>query len=234
MTNYYSAFTAPQTGGALLSVTTYTSGSGTYTVPSGVNHIVVECQGAGGGSGGTASISAFNIAVSGGGGGGGYCRKFISTSSGSTFSYGVGAAGTAGSAGNNAGGTGGSTTFSTLTAVGGTGGGGAASSGAGTAGAGGTASGGDVNFTGGVGLVQIGSTYSTISSFPSGQGGSSFFGPVIQGVEPSAGTAVIGNAGLTNQGNGASGTYSTAPSGSLSAATGAAGGSGLIVIWQYS
>lgn len=67
---------------------TFTSGSGTWTVPSGVTSVTVVVSGAGGGGGqggdGTTSQGAS------GGGGGGSLQKVFSVSPGDTFTYLVG------------------------------------------------------------------------------------------------------------------------------------------------
>ena len=78
-----------------MSITTYNSGSGNFTVPAGVTSLQIEVWGAGGGGGaGTAGSSAGGS----GGGGGGYCKKnALTVTAGQSISYVVGAAGAAGS-----------------------------------------------------------------------------------------------------------------------------------------
>jgi len=96
-------------------ITTYTSGSGTFSVPSGITAVrVLVLAGGGGGGSGTA----------GGGGAGGYIEvPSFTVTPGGTVSYSVG--GGAGAVRNNGGGgnAGGNSTFGTLTAIGGGGGG---------------------------------------------------------------------------------------------------------------
>ena len=82
-----------------------TAGNYTFTVPSGVTSITVECYGAGGGGGG--STAAF--CSSGGGAAGSYVKYTIAVSGGQSYKYTVGAGGLGIS--NASGGTGGSTFF---------------------------------------------------------------------------------------------------------------------------
>ena len=133
----------------------YLSGSGTYTTPSKVRAIYVECVGGGGGGGGVDGQGASTAASSRAAGGGGYCAKLI-VSPAATYTYAVGAGGNGGAAGNNDGATGGDTTFSgtgtSLSANGGQGGaahiGTAGNSGGVPGGNGGAATGGDINLLG--------------------------------------------------------------------------------------
>ncbi len=141
---------------ALKSITTLTSGSGTYTTPTGCRAIRVKAVGAGGGGGGAGSAGGSGRAACGGGGGyGGVVEDFI-TSPAASYTYAVGALGSGGAAGVNAGSAGGDTTFSdggslSLTAGGGAGGAGSGSTASNTqnlGGLGGTATGGDLNIPG--------------------------------------------------------------------------------------
>lgn len=84
--------------------------TGTYTTPTGVIAIIVECWGAGGGGGGAPAPGASLYAGGAGGGGGGYSRHLIAAPA-ATYAYAVGARGTAGTTTPTAGGTGGDTTF---------------------------------------------------------------------------------------------------------------------------
>lgn len=124
----------------IYSQTTYTSGSGTFTVPCDVTSITVQIWG-GGGAGGAADA---NPNGGSGGGAGGYSTATLTVTPGATYAYTVGTGGTGGS---NNGGNGSVTTFGTMTANGGTGGG----ENQGAIGTGGTASGGTTNTTGGNG-----------------------------------------------------------------------------------
>ena len=142
---------------------------------------------------------------SGGGGAGGYFKKHISAPA---ASYTIGVA----AGGNTAGTAGGNTTFDVLcTANGGLGVAGALPPG----GAGGTATGGDINLPGGGG----GWGGSLTNAFY-GAGGNSVFGGGAMGNENNA----TGVAGGANTGGGASG----------GSAAGAIGGTGLVLVYEYS
>ena len=75
----------------------FTSGSGTWTVPSGVSSVKVTLIGAGGGGGGSAKLGN-NSYSEGGGGGGGACTQYTISglSSGTSISYSVGSGGAGG------------------------------------------------------------------------------------------------------------------------------------------
>lgn len=145
--------------GNLISITSYTSsGSGTYTVPSGAYNLFVKVIGGGGGGAGYAES----------GGGGGYAEKWIaSTTPGSTYSYTVGAAGTNvnyyAAAGN-----GGTSSFGGVVSA--SGGYGANQNYTHTGGAGGVGSSGDVNLYGGTGTGHGNGAHQT------GRGGGTYYG----------------------------------------------------------
>ena len=213
--------------GRLSNITIYTSGSGTYTVPTGVTKLLVKCLG--GGAGGAGGITSAGGACSAGSGGssGGYCEKLF-TSLASSYSYAVGAAGTGGSAGNNVGGAGGNTTFSTMTANGGGGGSSMASN---TTpyttnqGTGGTATGGDINVNGNGGVIGVRVTGATGWS---GNGAPS----------PIGGGGAVGGNNYSGTSAGVSGTYGGGGSGAFVGTSGTSqaggnGGSGLIEIYEY-
>lgn len=156
----------------------YTSGSNTFTVPSGVNRIYVECWGGGGGA--TTATGA---------GAGGYAAGWINTTPGATITGTVGAGG----ATSGSGGDGGSTSFSPFTANGGSGGvGGAANA------LGGTASGGTINISGGNGgsmATGIVSAFASGGAAPRGglgQVGVSGGDGGIPGGGAAAGSGVVG------------------------------------------
>lgn len=124
-------------------VHTYSSGSGTETIPNGAGQVVIEDSGAGqGGQGGT------GISLSSPGHDGGKATKTIAlmgTDWGKTFSYSVGAGGAGGASGGGTGSAGGNSTvtngtFGTSVSMSGQGGQVAGD---------GTASGGGTNVTGG-------------------------------------------------------------------------------------
>lgn len=226
-------WTTPSGAGGIVSVTVLT-GSGTYTVPAGVFFIDVQVQG-GGGGGGSAVISAAAPSAQGaGGGGGGYCRKLITTTPTSTFSYAVGAVGAGGlSSGINSGSTGGTSTFGTslLTATGGTGGGGSGDANPSNTmivpGSGGTATGGDINLPGGQG--QFGYYSPTIAAFGLGQGGDCQLGRGAPVGNYSA--AFFTGVAAGNYGGGGGGGYGGTSGVALA---GGAGGIGTIIITAYS
>ncbi|MEI7903050.1 MAG: glycine-rich domain-containing protein, partial [bacterium] len=112
------------------------TGSSSWTVPSGVNWITVECWG-GGGAGGGIGLAGNTTGSGGGGAGGQYAKKVLAVTPGTTYTVTVGASvtGTKG-----AGSAGADTTFATTTVVakGGAGGGTATGGGSGTGGVGST------------------------------------------------------------------------------------------------
>ena len=133
---------------------TFNSGSGNWTVPTGVTSVLIQIWGAGGGGGpGDQGPSE----AGGGGGGGGYCERTETVTPGNNVAYSVGSggAGRAADSGIN-GGNGGASTCSTfsMTANGGNGG----QPGPGNGGSGGTATGGTTNTTGSTGSNHSGST----------------------------------------------------------------------------
>lgn len=149
-------------------IVTYTSGSGNWTVPAGVNTIEVLVV-AGGGSGGGSE--------GGGGGAGGvvYNANYAVTPAGTiAYSVGLGATGTSGSLGVS----GSNSTFGTITAVGGGGGGsvnnaGGAALGGGSGGGGGRTSSSQTAggaATAGQGFPG-GSGYPALTGFPAAGGG---------------------------------------------------------------
>ena len=74
----------------------YTSGSGSWTVPSGVKAVKVTMIGAGGGGGGSAKLGSKQV-NEGGGGGGGACTQFsMNVTPGQSISYSVGSGGLGG------------------------------------------------------------------------------------------------------------------------------------------
>jgi hypothetical protein len=170
----------------------YTSGtSATETIPTGANTCEIECWG-GGGGGGTAGTNG-----GGGGGGGAYsrCTLTVTTSTGKTFAYTVGAAVAEldnGSTSSISAGT--ISGFDTVTCTGGTAG--QASGGGGTGGAGGTANNsnsGATNTSGNAGSSHSGNT--------GGAGGAGITGNISGDGSPYG----AGGNGGTNGGSGAGG-----------------------------
>ena len=101
-------------------ITTYTSGSGNFSVPTGVTAVDVLVV-AGGGEGGTGIPN--NVSVGGGGAGGLIYRPGFTVSPGGTVAYAVGAGGSGTGSPPESGDSGSDSTFGTLTAKGGGGGG---------------------------------------------------------------------------------------------------------------
>jgi hypothetical protein len=106
--------------GRLLNIQVFTA-NGTYTPTTGTKSIVVEVQGAGGGSGGIQSLPAGWYGASGSGGAGAYAKgRFLSGFSGAPVT--VGAAGAGGANTGGAGGNGGTSSFGALVSAPGGGG----------------------------------------------------------------------------------------------------------------
>jgi hypothetical protein len=239
------------------SYTSYTSGSGTYTVPTGVTSIQYLVVAGGGGG------------YSGGGGAGGLLQGTMTVTSGQTIAYSVGGGGTGGNYGSGIPATNGTdTTFGALTAIGGgagtsagnngnTGGSGSGGAGSGsgttTGGAGtsgqGFAGGGNVGFIaspypsgGGGGAGATGSN--AASSSTSGAGGAGLAwvngttyaggggGGTFSSGNPAGAGGSGGGGGGGSTGNGTAGTPNTGGGGggSPSSYIGGAGGSGIIII----
>lgn len=208
-----------------------TSGSFTYTLPTGVKFIKITVVGAGGGGGGAATAAASSGAA-GGGGGGGAGIKWISSPNAS-YTLSVGAGGAGGPAGNNTGGTGANTWFShntgSMTALGGTGGSGSAA----TAGfpvfttgiqGGGSSTNGDINLQG----------------FPGSQGIALSLGQVLAGSGGGSalGTGAGGIAGQGTQAGGAGAGFGGGGSGGAqtnngTAQAGGAGAGGLVIVEEW-
>jgi hypothetical protein len=237
-------------GATTVKLTTYTSGSGTFTTDAKTLYAEVICTGGGGGGGGSDSSStSAGIAAGGGGGGGGTAIKWYTLAElGATSAYAVGAAGTAGVAAGGTGGAGGSSTFNpigtglTITGAGGGGGigcGSAYASQGGTfaGGAGGGATNGDFNHTGLDGL--IGFSYYVSTAAPAanrlsvgGNGGASYWGGGAQAPTQWS-TTIIGSAtgvAATIQGAGGSGSYNAW---TTAGRAGGAGADGEILVLEY-
>ena len=93
-----------RSGGGVNGVQEFTQ-SGTFTVPSGISHVMVELWGAGGGGGasGTADGTSRSGPAGSGGGGGGYTRAVIAVTSGAVYNVVIAAGGVGGAScgGNN-------------------------------------------------------------------------------------------------------------------------------------
>jgi hypothetical protein len=206
--------------GTAPTVTTFSSGSGTWVAPAGVTSVKVECWG--GGGGGEGKDTNFNDA-GGGGGGGEYAAETLSVTPGNSYPYSVGAGGAAGAPGSsstNQGGAGGTTTFNTTSVVahGGVGG---ANSGGGLGGSGSTNTthfgggrGGSVDFDTGRGAGGGGGSGGTASAGNSGSDG-------VSATQGGAGAAAV-----TGGGPGGKGGTSTAAAVAGGSPGGGGGGSG--------
>lgn len=227
----YTDTSQPKHLGELLNIQTFTV-TGVYTPTLGTTSVVVEVQAGGGGSGGCVATIAGQWAAGRPGAGGGWGRKRI-TSAFSGVTVTVGAGGTAAAAGDNIGGTGGTSSFGALiSCTGGVGGGGsgaAAASGGITGGnisAGGTATGADVSRTGSTAMSPFAVAVATVQMPP---GGASFYGPGGAGYVVTSNNA--GGATPTSYGGGASGPVNA--NAGLSAAGGAAGAPGIVIVYEY-
>ena len=217
--------TSPITTGSTPQVTTYTSGSGTYTVPTGVRYLQVKMVGGGGGGGGSGS--------SGGVGGTGGTTTFGT----STLTCNGGTGGVD----NGAGGTGGSATItvgSGLALSGGNGGGAPAGSGnrfnGGMGGA--SAFGGNGSNGGGDAAGAPGNgPQAGVTNTGGGGGGAAFVGTFAAGGGAAGGyiDAIITSLSATySYAVGAAGTAGTAGTGA-NVANGGAGGSGVIIVTAF-
>lgn len=173
--------------------------SGTFTVPSGVNNVLVTLWGGGGGGGDADGAGISGGYAGGGGGGGAYVRAIVQVTPGQSYSVVVGNAGQT-NCGEQPGASGGASSFAGVSANGGGGGGVACAQGVGC----GTAGGGG----GGAGATQGGAVF----SFPGqpGQTGS----PTTGGAGGASGSEVLFGAanpvwGTGAQGNNNCGSYST-------------------------
>jgi hypothetical protein len=213
-------------------ITYLTTGTAaTYTTPTGVRALFVECLGGGGGGGGVNGTSAGQGGAAGAGSGAGCATKLI-TSPSASYTYTVGAGGAAGASTPTDGTNGGDSTFTdgVLTLTGGGGVGGLSVSASANYvlyedTAGGTASGGDINISGGVGSGRYVGPFVALGGR---SGGGSIFGggAIGQFVNNAAATGLA----ATSYGAGGSGAVSE------SVATNAAGGAGyqgVIRITEY-
>jgi hypothetical protein len=158
----YLITTLLNTGSSATGLThSYSSGTGTETIPSGYNTLTIEAWGPGGG-GNTGVFVGGNGAGGGGGGAGGYCRTVIAVTglAGDTVNWSVGAGGPVGFSGASPTTlSGGTLPISAMTAgIGVTGSPALSQSSPGSGGAGGTATGGSASNqsggTGGAGYVE--------------------------------------------------------------------------------
>jgi hypothetical protein len=210
---------ATQTGfpsAGFIGYTVYTGNATWLKSTNTPTKVVVELVGGGGSSGSGRSDAHYG----GSGGSAGYVRKYIDVSSLTSATVVVGAGGVM-NAGTSAGNSSWTDDLTTNTLVGGAGGNGAnaAPSTHGVGGAGGTATGGDLNMPGEGGAVGNDPGMMRIASSALSSSGAGF-----SRLNPSYGVAEVGPA----YGGGAS-------AGKANAATidGAAGGVGVVIVWEY-
>lgn len=215
-------------GGTVLSVQTFTSGSGTYTPTAGANWIWVRAVGGGGGGGGC--TSGVTQAGAGGAGGAGAYGEYWGAAA--SLAYAVGAAGAAGTAG-GAGGNGTATTLGTagaqLNLAFGVGGATVSNHASAVSQAQGGAGGAATTATLGIAGQAGNNSASSTTIGVGGQGADSLLG--VGG--PGGVAGVVGSANgqaSTGYGSGGGGSVCSSTSGS---ATGGAGASGVIIITEY-
>lgn len=218
-------------------VTTYTSGTGTFTTNSNTLLAQVFVTG-GGGGGGAADTDGSAGGAGGGGAGGGTAIKWFNREElGDSAAYSVGTAGAAGSGNGGSGGTGGTSSFNpggtgaTLSGNGGTGGTGTGSAyapatGVFNGGNGGSASSGDINHNGTDGTAGIAPSAALLCG---GNGGSSYHGGGANGPVLNATGVTVGVA-ATVPGAGGSGAIN---GNSTTSQAGGAGAAGRIIVVEY-
>ena len=218
-------------------ITSYASGTGTFTTDSNTLFAQVYVTGGGAGGGGADSDGSAGGAAGGGGAGGTAIKWFTAAQLGASAAYSVGTGGAGGSGNGGSGVAGGNSTFtpagtgSVLTGNGGSGGTGTGSAyapaeGGFNGGSGGTATNGDIDHSGLDGGYGIAPSAATLCG---GNGGASYHGgganaPLLN----TTGNSVGNNA--TIPGGGGSG----AVNGNTTAArAGGAGADGIIIVVEY-
>ena len=203
------------------SYTTYTTGSGTYTVPAGVtsiNYLVVA-----GGGGGAGSYGGLVANGGGGGGGGGVVYGTLAVTPGQTISYSVGAGGSGSVNGSSAASNGSNSTFSTFTAIGGGRGGNQTGAAAATGGSGGGGAADSPNQTGAAGTSgqgYAGGNGTTSGAVRAGGGGGATANGATGLASGNGGAGFVWLNGTVYGGGGGGGAWSNQSGG------GGAGGSG--------
>lgn len=212
--------------GRLLSVQRFTA-SGTYTPTPGTKFNRYKIQAGGGAGGGAQGTTAGQQSVGGGGGGGGYSEGIALNPVSSAVVVGIG--GAPGAAGLSPGGAGGTSSYIGVTATGGAGG----SPGPGLSSFPGITAGGVAGVGSGATLLNTRAVAGGIglnaasANVASGNGGASVFGGGGQAV----GGTGFGSASSTVGAGGSGGVcFASVPGG----AAGGAGGSGIVIIEDYS
>jgi hypothetical protein len=214
--------------------TVYFTSNGTFTKATypWLRAIRVKCVGGGGGGGGAATNGSNAISVAGSGGGAAYAESFITDIAGLAASVAVtrGAGGVGGAAGANAGNPGGQSSFGALVSADGGGLGVASFSfgapGINQGGAGAVAGVGDLIIAGSGATVSMGVNASTVGQ---GNGGSSFYGGGLRGLNAFA----TGFDGLSHNAIGAGATGGINAQNIATARAGGTGGNGIVVVELY-
>lgn len=208
---------APPAGG-FTTFQIYTSGSGSWTIPTSITACKITVIGGGGaGSGNTGTGSNATDAGAGGGGGGAAIRYYTGLTPGNTINYTVGGATGTSSVSS------GSQSITTISATGGTNAQGVSTLGTnGLPGLGGTGSGGDINLNG----MQGWGAEATQNAVGGSGGGAGIYSNGALGITTTASNQRFnGNAG--SFGGGGSGGCRRANSATY---TGGAGGNGVVII----
>lgn len=218
-------------------VTTYSTGTGTFTTDSNTIFAQVYVTGAGAGGGAADSDGAAGGAAGGGGAGGTAIKWFTLAELGASAAYSVGTGGAGGSGNGGNGVAGGSSTFNpagtgaTLTGNGGSPGTGTGSAyapaeGGFNGGNGGTATNGDINHSGLDGGYGIAPSAATLCG---GNGGASFHGGGANAPLLNVTGNAVGNA-ATIPGGGGSGAVN---GNSTTSRNGGDGADGIIIVVEY-
>jgi hypothetical protein len=205
--------------GRLIAKTIVTASTAYLKSINNPSFIIVEGYGGGGGGGG---VAATGQTWGGGGGGAGGCfiKKIDAASLDASVAITIGAGGATGSGTTTSGGQGGTTSFGTIcSANGGIGGNYASHANGPLGGIGGLSTGGDLNIRGMAGSPGV---YGGGAKGIGGNGGCTYLGGNGRGTRDS-----ITSAALANTGSGGAGLGSQVIGGN------AAGGSGLLIIYEY-
>lgn len=211
-------------------ITRYTTGSGTFTVASGVTKLIVKIVGGGGGGGGI-NGDATGHGMSAGGGAGAYIELYIDGAEiEASYSYVVGSGGGGGASGNNDGSAGSASTFNGTTNV--------ASAAGGSGGKGGSGSAGSSN------IPSIAGGNATVTGYSNSfkeTGGRSQGARTISGswtYYPAAGYSAQAPGAISNRNlAGRDGAFGSGGSGTMSTTStnyaGGDGGAGYIEVKEY-
>jgi len=205
--------------GGLIGLQTFST-SGTYTKTPGTNSILVYVTGAGGGGGSVGGGNPISESSGGGNSGGTAIKRITGGVTGVTIT--IGAGGTVSTSAYVDGGTGGTTSFGSYCSATGGAGGNSVNDGN-KQWAAGEGVGGDLNLDGGLGNSSSDWGYNTIVQ-DTGNGGSSFWGGA------GIGGSTLGSSSSTEgtKGGGGGGAFTN------TGAHSKAGGTGIVVVYEYS